>query len=77
MNLIQRIVLVLGAVVVVLVTIFTPRVVIVEGQLYFATNFSDVYPPVIDVRTVGTLVIAVLAVTGLLWAALRNKRPEE
>ena len=77
MNLIQRIVLVLGAGAVALVTILTPRVWIVEGNVLPAAYLSDAYASVIDVRTVGTLVLSVLAVTGLLWAALRNKRPEE
>ncbi len=58
MNLIQRIVLVLGAVAVALVTTLTPRVVILDGKVAHAANVSDVLAPVIDVRTVGALGLA-------------------
>ena len=58
MNLIQRIVLVLGAVAVAFVTILTLRVVILDGKVAHAANVSDVLAPVIDVRTVGALGLA-------------------
>ena len=74
MNLTQRVVLVLGGVAVALVTILTPRVLIVEGKVLPAAHLSE-FASVIDVRTVGTLVVSVLAVTGLLWTALGSKRP--
>jgi hypothetical protein len=76
MNIYQRIVLLLGAVIMVLILLLTPRVIYNQGVAIRADKSPwelSLRAKFINWQTVGTASIVVLSVTGLLWFALKDR----
>jgi hypothetical protein len=70
MNLYQRIILVVGAVVFVVTLLTCPQVFVVQGSLL--NGHPTGFAPIVDVYTASVRGIAVLGATAMLWFATKG-----
>jgi hypothetical protein len=74
MNRLQRAILVAGALAVVAVIYWTPRVVFLNGTMYRDIPSNHRYASVIDVRTLGPILVGVVVVAFFLFVATSTNR---